>query len=105
MDNKRIQRINTDIFRVLTEALQQKVGDDNLANVQILRVETTADLSEAKVYVSGGLNSLEKAAGYLRNEIAQRIRMKKAPALRFVIDKGVENAARVEEILAMMRKK
>ena len=105
MNDKHLERINTDIFRVLTETIQQKMGDESLANVQIFRVETTADLSEAKVYVNSGLAALEKANGFLRNEIAQSIRMKRTPSLRFVLDKGYENAERVDELLALLNNK
>jgi ribosome-binding factor A len=51
------------------------------------------------------LDALERASGFLRNEIAQNVKMKQAPRLRFILDKGIENAARVEELLAQINKK
>jgi len=99
-----INRINSDILRVLTIAIQQKMKDNLLDGVTILRVETTADLSECKVYVNDGIDALNKASGFLRNEIAQNIKMKQAPRLRFLVDKGIENAARVEELLKQIKK-
>ena len=104
-DNRKIQRINSDILRILSVAIQQKMYDENFDGISILRVETTADLSEAKVYVAikGDKNeimgALERANGFLRNEVAQVVNMKQTPRLRFIADKGVENAARVEELL------
>lgn len=107
-ENIKIQRINADILRVLSVAIHQKAKDEELDFVTILRVETSADLSEAKIYVTvagdknKGMNALEQSSGFLRNEIAQNIRMKQTPKLRFILDKGVENAARVEELLAQI---
>ena len=100
--NTKIQRINSDILRTLSVAVRQKTGDASLQDVTILRVETAADLSEAKVYVNTGVAALERASGFLRNEIAQSVKMKQTPRLRFIIDKGPENAARVEQLLAQI---
>jgi len=103
--NNHLARINSDITRVLTVAIQQKMKDESLADVVITRVETTADMGQTTVYVNGHLNALEKASGTLRNEIAQNVKMKQAPRLKFVLDKGIENAARVDELLAQINKK
>jgi len=105
MENIKTQRLNSDIFRVLTIAVQQKLNDAALDGVSILRIDINGNLSEVKVYVgiagdhAAGLAALERANGFLRGELAQNIRMKQVPKLKFVIDKGVENAARVEELL------
>ena len=101
--NFKVERINTDILRVLTLAIQ-KSQDASLADIIIQRVETTADLSEAKVYVNGGLLALEHASGFLRTEVAQRVKMKQAPRLKFIVDRGLENAERVEELLKLISK-
>ena len=103
--NNHLARVNSDIERVLTIAIQQKMKDDALANVIITRVETTADIGQTTVYVNGYLNALERASGTLRNEIAQNVKMKQAPRLKFVLDKGIENAARVDELLAQIKSK
>ena len=102
--NRHLERTNADIMRVLTVAIQQKMKDDSLLGVRLLRVETTADLSQASVFVNCGIDALERASGFLRNEIAQNVKMKQAPRLRFIVDKGIENAARVEELLQQIKK-
>jgi len=92
--NTHIQRVNSDIIRLLR----------SLTDANITRVETTADFGECKVWVEGDVAKLEKSAGYLRTEIANSIKMKKTPVLRFIKDKGIENAARVEELLKVIKK-
>jgi len=79
--------------------------------VTILNVETTSDFSLARVHVeiSGDdvekgnvMAELEKASGFLRNEVASRVKLRQTPSLRFVLDRGRENATRVEELLAQI---
>jgi len=106
--NVKLQRINSDILKILTVAIQQKMGEENFDGIIILRAETSADLSECKVFYSASgdkaqaQEALEKSSGFLRNEIAQSISMKHTPRLRFFLDRGAENASRVEELLAQI---
>jgi ribosome-binding factor A len=89
-----IGRINTDIFRVLTVA--------NPFDAHILRVEATPDLSVAKVFVNKDADKFAQKAGFFRNEIAQNINLRKVPNLKFIIDDGEKNTARVEELLKII---
>ena len=112
MNMIKTQRINSDILRVLTVAIQQKVRDGSLADVTILNVKTTADMGECKVFVAingneshqkAVLENLSAASGFLRNEIAQNVKMKQTPQLRFMLDKGRANAERVDELLKTIK--
>lgn len=108
--NIKIQRTNSDIQRVLTIALTQKLGNPMLSSVHILQVETSADLSVARVHVDitseepdKVMAELSSAAGFLRNEIAKSVKLRRAPELRFIRDVGRANAMRVEELLAQIK--
>ena len=98
-----MQRTNADLLRVLTVALRQRVNDDSLVNVSILRVECGADLSTARVFVTGGEKALNASIGFFRNEIAQNLKIRRVPNLRFIVDTGGDNAARVEELLKIAK--
>ncbi|MDR0462044.1 MAG: 30S ribosome-binding factor RbfA [Christensenellaceae bacterium] len=98
-----VGRINTDIFRVLTTALQNKLHGDSFLDVHILRVEASADLSSARVYVNIKAKEMEAHNGFFRNEIAQSINLRKVPNLRFIVDDGEKNTARVEELLKQIK--
>jgi ribosome-binding factor A len=90
----------------------QKVGDTDIYGVSILEVKTSADISEAKVFVAIAsdderektriFNALQSAAGFLRGEIARNMNLKNTPKIRFVLDKGGDNARRVEELLKVI---
>jgi len=100
MDNRKIQRTNSDIYRIVASYIAEHgIGAD------VVEVKTTADLSEAKVFVTDELKTLEAAAGFLRSEIARRLNLRNTPKIIFIKDKGRENAARVEELLEQIKKK
>ena len=48
------------------------------------------------------LSGLEAARGYLRRELARRVRLKYVPELRFHLDVGLSESFRVTEILDQM---
>ena len=95
--NVKLQRINTDIYRIIATYIQER----GIAT-EVVDVKTSADLSECKVFVT--TDNLVTAANYLRGEIAKKLNLKNTPKLRFILDKGRENAERVEELLGQIRK-
>jgi len=97
-------RTSADIFRILTLALQ-KIADPAMCDVHILRVEVSKDLSSAKVFVNNGAEKVEKVAGFFKTEIANNMRIKRVPNLRFIVDDGEKNAQRVEELLKQISQK
>lgn len=77
--------------------------------VSVTDVEVSNDLSYARIYVSklgsdkgtrsDGLAALEKANGYIRSLLAQRLKIRKVPELRFSLDNSLEYGAKIEKIL------
>lgn len=75
----------------------------------ITRVDVTQDLDVAKVYVSvlgegddaldKALAALTHASGHVRTEVSRRMHIRKAPALRFVGDKGAQYAEHINKLL------
>ena len=97
--NFKLDRINSDIYRIIATYISERgIG------AEVTEVKTSADLSECKVFVTAEIKSFETAANYLRTEIAKKLNLKNTPKIRFLQDKGRENAARVEEILETIRK-
>ncbi len=96
------------IQRVLSTVLQRESRDPRLSGVTITDVEVSQDLMHANVYYThiGDLEeteevqqALEKAAGYLRSELAQRTRLRRVPELRFKFDDTLIRARRIDELL------
>ena len=97
--NIKLQRINSDIYRIIATFIA-----DRGLGAEVVDVKTSADLSECKVFVTAELDALQKSAAHLRGDIAKRLNLKNTPKLKFILDKGRENAARVEELLGQIRK-
>lgn len=101
------------VRQVIAEALLREVRDPRIRLATITRVEVSADLSHARVLVTAhgepaerdeALAGLESAAGFFRTKVAKALSTRVVPELTFVIDRGAEHAARIEEILASLRR-
>jgi len=93
----RTDKINEEILKALAELLRS-VKDPRVSGlVSLLRVETSPDLSTAKVYFSvldastakDVQKGLRSAAGYLRRELGKRVLLRATPALSFVFDDSI----------------
>lgn len=76
--------------------------------ITITGVEVSPDVSSAKVYFSavGGDQSreeakkgLQSAAGWLRHELGQVLRLRRTPELIFRYDESLERGERISNIL------
>ena len=92
--------------------------DPRLSAVTISGVDVTRDLSLAKVYytvmpeqhtVEEAQKALEKASGFLRHALGERMIIRNVPQLRFIYDetlvKGTELANLIDQAVAADRKK
>ncbi len=74
----------------------------------VTEVRMTPDLKQAKVYVSvlgteaeqaSTIKGLTAAAGFIRHELSERLQLRRAPELMFVLDRSEEYAQRINELL------
>lgn len=109
MSSHRIDRINEEIQRELS-ALFRQVKDPRIAEtgmVSIVRVDTTADLRYAKIYVSvldqaqekDVFRGLKSASGFLRRELSAALQLRRTPELQFIPDHSIWKGAQVLELL------
>ena len=106
---RRIERVNNLIRHEISELLQRQVKDPRLGNfVAVTEVSTTADLRHAKVFVScicseeekqDTLSALVAASGFLRNELARRLRLRRIPELSFQWDDSIERGAHLQALI------
>jgi ribosome-binding factor A len=102
-----------EIRALIAEILQRDLQDPRLKMVTCTRVQLTSDLRSAKVYVSvlappeeqrRSLASLERAAGFVRRRLAQRLAIRLVPEVAFVFDPAVEYGIELERLLADARR-
>lgn len=83
------------------------------ALVTITEVRVTPDLKHARVFVSVmGSNAEQKstvqgltaAVGYIRHELTERIQLRRAPEIHFILDHTEEYSQRIEELLRQVKK-
>lgn len=111
MPSNRIGRINEEIQRELSELLRS-VKDPRVQKtmISVTRVDTTADLRYAKVYVSfydkdqskETLKGLKAAGGWLRHELAERLSLRHTPELVWTEDHSITYGARILDILSTL---
>ncbi|MGH8900317.1 MAG: 30S ribosome-binding factor RbfA [Egibacteraceae bacterium] len=104
----RLERVNAQIQELLAE-LVGTLKDPRIGFVTITAVRTSADLGHAEVFytilpddpdaresTAAGLHS---AAGLLRREIGERLRVRRVPDLHFTHDSVPEHGRRIEDLL------
>ena len=106
--HRRLARLNEQFRREITAILRRAVRDPRVLDVVVSSVEVTSDLWLARVYVRVGgddqeraeaLRGLDAAANFIRRELAAVLHIRRIPELRFLEDKTLAQASRIEEIL------
>ncbi|WP_374718431.1 30S ribosome-binding factor RbfA [Parageobacillus toebii] len=106
--NLRATRVGEQMKKELSDIIGRKLKDPRIGFVTVTDVRVTGDLQQAKVYISvlgdeeqrqNTLKGLEKAKGFIRSEIGQRIRLRKTPEIFFEIDESIEYGNRIEQLI------
>jgi len=109
-------------------------GFEDLMMAEVTEVTISSDLQFATVYLylsdggadggessdGGGLGgsgssgvdstrmfafeNLQRKVGYIRKELARKVKMRRAPEVRLVYDKNVEEQEKIDEVLAQLRR-
>ncbi len=108
----RNERLADQLQREIAAMIAADLRDPRIGFATVTRVEMSADLQHARVLVSvlgddsaqqetvGGLTS---ATGYIRREVSHRLRLRRAPQIVFVLDRGPAEAIRLEMLLRNLR--
>lgn len=110
----RTQRIADQIQRELAQLVQTGLKDPRIGMVTINDVRVSRDMGYADVYITVltaeelnehseeiklTLEVLNKAAGFLRNELGRAIQIRMVPHLRFYFDKTVGEGRRMSTLI------
>ena len=107
--HQRAQRVGQLIHEVLGQLLIEGLKDPRVGFVTITHVHLTDDLRSAWVAVSilgsdsqrqTSLQGLQAAAGYLKRHVAQHLKLRFTPDLRFSLDDSLDRVQRLEELFA-----
>jgi ribosome-binding factor A len=109
MAGHRIERVNEQLRREISQLLVGEVKDPRVSAVTVTRVSTAPDLTLARVFVqllgeederAETLEGLTAASSFIRSALGQRLRLRRVPELRFEPDRSLEHAMRIEALLS-----
>lgn len=108
-DNDRTERVGAELQRELAVILRDAVRDPRLPTLTVQEVRVSRDLTHAKVFYT--CFPLDEAdgeherllngplSGYLRHELAHRIRLRTVPELKFVHDESIRQGERLSHLI------
>jgi len=112
MHYKRSDRVAAVIQEEIGKMLLTDMKDPDVSLITVTKVEMTDDLRYAKIYYSVlgddekkslAKKALERARGYVRTEIGQRLQIRFAPEIRFVYDDTAAYADHIEQLLKKIK--
>ena len=110
----RHERIAEEIHHEVSIMLAGELKDPRIAGlVTITEVRVSPDLKQARICVSvlgteaeqkSTMKGLAAAVGFVRHELLERLRMRRAPEVLFVLDHSAEYSQRLESLLREAKK-
>ncbi|MCM1043258.1 MAG: 30S ribosome-binding factor RbfA [Corallococcus sp.] len=108
--NRRIDKLNSEFKKYITEILQKKVKDPRLTEMfTILDVVCDKELSTAKVFVSIYSTDAHKSAQtfvaikdsepFVRSQISKAMHIRTVPQFKFMLDESLAYSQRINEVL------
>ncbi len=106
-DYSRSERVADQIQREVAEIITQELEDPRIGRVTVSGSSISKDLSNATLYITmpadgdvqRALEGLNRASGFVRRRLGQRVRMRYVPRLRFAHDETLDRATRVGELI------
>ncbi len=103
---KRPTRVGELLRQILASILLERVSDPRLKELTITEVDMSPDLKQARVYYLGRqgtdpaetLTALDKALGFIKQEVAREHILRTMPEFHFLPDESLERAARLERL-------
>ena len=107
-------RVGEALREEIETLVEGELADPRIGLVSVTAVHIADDGRSAEVWVNvegsdedadESLEGLEAAKAYIRHELVERLRLRKAPELIFRLDRAELEKARVEELLARAKKR
>lgn len=107
---KRTDRVADQLHKELAVLIQREVKDPRLGTVTVSGATVSRDLGYADIYVTllgeqeperikENLQVLKRASGFLRSQIAKRIKLRHVPELRFHFDESVVRGQHLSSLI------
>lgn len=118
MSELRLERINGEMQRAISEILRSEVKDPRVGRMcTVVRVRVTPDFDMARVYVGllcdgpeadEMMRGLKQASGFIARQAGKRVRLRRTPRLEFIKDDSAAYAVymskKIDEVVGPARK-
>jgi len=110
--SRRMERFDELLRQEIARLIAEEVRDPRVGFTTVMQARVSPDLRHARVYVSvlgddeekeAAVDALQRASGFLRGRLGAIVEMKYLPELKFELDRSLERASRIEEILDRVR--
>ena len=109
----RIERVSNLIKQEVSRIIHEDVSDPRIGFVSITRVDVSADLEDAKIFISilGNdkqkrecMQGLDSATKFIRGKLGHLLEMRLVPEINFVRDDSLEKGSQVLGIISNLEK-
>ena len=106
--SRRTDRVSDLLRAELSDLLLREVHDPRVKLASVTAVDVSPDLRRAVVKISAlgdekqrleTIEGLRHARGFLRTELAHRLRLRATPELIFELDRGAEHSQQISDLL------
>lgn len=108
------ERLSEALREEIETILEGELSDPRIGLVNVSEVHLADDSKSARVMVvvegddeqaAETMEGLKAATGYIRRELMERLRLRRAPELLFILDRSQQYEARIEELLGRTKKR
>ena len=108
MAKNRSARVGELLKKEISQIILREMKDPRIGFVSVTDVEVTGDLRQAKVFVSvygsdkekeETMEGLDKATGFIRKLVGERVKIYHTPELLFRYDNSIEHGVHISKII------
>ena len=102
----RLFKVQDLLHKEIAMLLHTSIQNPEIKSVTISGVKVSKDLKYSEVYFTTLEkdyekieSELNKASGFMRNQLSKRIHLKRLPVLKFTYDSTMENSQKIEDLI------
>lgn len=114
MPSRRPERVRGLLQEAVADILLREVKDPRVSGVTVTGAKLSPDLRTARIFVrmlqsdtdetrAEALAGLRSATGYVRRQVATRLRLRYTPTIEFAYDRTLDEANRLESLFHKLK--
>ena len=102
----RLFKVQDLLHKEIAMLIHTSIQNPEIKSVTISGVKVSKDLKYSEIYFTTLdknyqkiESELNKASGFMRNQLSKKIHLKRLPTLRFTYDSTIENSQKIEDLI------